>query len=397
MARSSTRTGTVRCGDGLAVGADVARAADLACTEALIPLGDDRPDLACVFVSGVEGEDAELALAQAAKRLDARVVLGCTGHGVIGSARGVEQLPAVSVWTATLPGVRTRSFHLEVLRSDESLSVVGMPPIDDATVGILLADAWTFPVDGFVTRSNAALAGLPLVGGLAAGTTGAGSTRLLLDGRVVDRGAVGVLLTGASMLRTVVSQGCRPVGPVMTVTAAEGNVLLGLAGRPALERLQEVVAGLTPSDQTLAVAGLQIGVAMDEYVEEHGYGDFLVRGVVGADEERGAVAVADIVEVGRTVQFQLRDAGAADADLALTMRRFQDAGEIVPAGVLLISCNGRGRALFDDAAHDVLAVREGLGTRRVAGFFAAGEIGPVGGRNHVHGLSAAMLVVGEPS
>jgi small ligand-binding sensory domain FIST len=301
------------------------------------------------------------------------------------------------VWTATLPGVRTRSFHLEVLRSDESLSVVGMPPVEDASVGILLADAWTFPVDGFVTRSNAALAGLPLVGGLAAGTTGAGSTRLLLDGRVVDRGAVGVLLEGASMLRTVVSQGCRPVGPVMTVTAAEGNVLLGLAGRPALERLQEVVAGLTPSDQTLAVSGLQIGVAMDEYVEEHGYGDFLVRGVVAADEERGAVAVADIVEVGRTVQFQLRDAGAADADLALTMRRFQDSGEILPAGVLLISCNGRGRALFDDAAHDVLAVRDGLGTRRVAGFFAAGEIGPVGGRNHVHGLSAALLVVGEPT
>jgi small ligand-binding sensory domain FIST len=379
------------------VGADVARAADLACTEALLPLGEDRPDLACVFVSGVEGEDAELALAQAAKRLDAKVVLGCTGHGVIGSGRGVEQLPAVSVWTATLPGVRTRSFHLEVLRSDESLSVVGMPPVEDASVGILLADAWTFPVDGFVTRSNAALAGLPLVGGLAAGTTGAGSTRLLLDGRVVDRGAVGVLLEGASMIRTAVSQGCRPVGPAMTVTAAEGNVLLGLAGRPALERLQEVVAGLTPSDQTLAVSGLQIGVAMDEYVEEHGYGDFLVRGVVAADEERGAIAVADIVEVGRTVQFQLRDAGAADADLALTMRRFQDAGEILPAGVLLISCNGRGRALFDDAAHDVLAVRDGLGTRRVAGFFAAGEIGPVGGRNHVHGLSAALLVVGEPA
>jgi small ligand-binding sensory domain FIST len=379
------------------VGADVARAADLACTEALLPLGEDRPDLACVFVSGVEGEDAELALAQAAKRLDAKVVLGCTGHGVIGSGRGVEQLPAVSVWTATLPGVRTRSFHLEVLRSDESLSVVGMPPVEDASVGILLADAWTFPVDGFVTRSNAALAGLPLVGGLAAGTTGAGSTRLLLDGRVVDRGAVGVLLEGASMIRTAVSQGCRPVGPAMTVTAAEGNVLLGLAGRPALERLQEVVAGLTPSDQTLAVSGLQIGVAMDEYVEEHGYGDFLVRGVVAADEERGAIAVADIVEVGRTVQFQLRDAGAADVDLALTMRRFQDAGEILPAGVLLISCNGRGRALFDDAAHDVLAVRDGLGTRRVAGFFAAGEIGPVGGRNHVHGLSAALLVVGEPA
>jgi small ligand-binding sensory domain FIST len=386
----------VRCGDGLAVGADVVRAADLACTEALLPLGDARPDLACVFISGVEGDDAQAALLKAAGRLGAKATLGCTGHGVLGSARGVEQLPAVSVWTASLPGVQTRSFHLEVLRTDESLSVVGMPPVEDASVGLLLADAWTFPVDGFVTRSNAALAGLPLVGGLAGGSAGAGSTRLLIDDRVVDRGAVGVLLSGASVARTVVSQGCRPVGPAMTVTAAEGNVLLGLAGRPALERLQEVVAGLAPDDQALAVSGLQIGVAMDEYVEEHGHGDFLVRGVLGADETRGAIAVGDIVEVGRTVQFQLRDAGAADADLALTLRRFREVGGLSPAGVLLVSCNGRGRALFGDAAHDVLAVREGLGTRRVAGFFAAGEIGPVGGRNHVHGFSASMLVVGEP-
>ncbi len=391
------RGGKVRCGDGLAVGADVVRAAELACTEALLPLGDARPDLACVFISGVEGDDAEAAFLNAYGLLQAKATLGCTGHGVLGSGRGVEQLPAVSVWAATMPGVKTRAFHLEVLRSDASLSVVGMPPIDDATLGVLLADTWTFPVDGFVTRSNATLSGLPLVGGLAAGSTGAGSTRLLIDDRVVDRGAVGVLLSGASVARTVVSQGCRPIGPPMTVTASEGNVLLTLAGRPALEKLQEVVAGLPAEDKELAVAGLQIGIAMDEYAEEHGYGDFLVRGVVGADEERGAVAVADLVEVGRTVQFQLRDAGAADADLAMTLKRFRDGGGIEPAGALLFSCNGRGRSLFEDAAHDVLAVREALGTRRVAGFFGAGEIGPVGGRNHVHGLSAAMLVVGDPS
>ncbi|HTY73784.1 MAG TPA: FIST N-terminal domain-containing protein [Actinomycetes bacterium] len=372
----------------------MSRAAELATTQALLPLGEERPDLACVFVSGVEGDDAEAALRHAADLLDARTVLGCTGHGVIGSARGVEQLPAVSVWTATLPGSRTRSFHLEVLRTDQSLSVVGMPPTDQAGVGLLLADAWTFPVDGFVTRSNATLSGLPLVGGLASGTSGAGSTRLLLDGRVTDRGAVGVLVSG-DLTRTVVSQGCRPIGPVMTVTASDGNVLLGLAGRPALERLRAVIAELPEEDQVLAVNGLQVGIAMDEYADEHGYGDFLVRGVLGVDEDRGAVAVGDVVDVGRTVQFQLRDAGAADADLALMLRRFREDGGLAPEGALLVSCNGRGRALFDDAAHDVVAVREGLGTRRVAGFFAAGEIGPVGGRNHVHGLSASMLVVGE--
>ena len=135
---------------------------------------------------------------------------------------------------------------------------------------------------------------------------------------------------------------------------------------------------------------------MDEYAEEHGQGDFLVRGLVGADDERGAVAVGDVVEVGRTVRFHVRDADAADADLACP-QRFRDAEGVDAAGALLFSCNGRGAPCSGTRRHDVLAVREALGTRRVGGFFATGEIGPVGGRNHLHGLSASMLVVGDPS
>ena len=125
------------------------------------------------------------------------------------------------------------------------------------------------------------LAGLPLVGGVATGLSGPGGTRLLIDGRVVSRGAVGLLISGGATVTTLVSQGCRPVGPTMTVTAAEGNLVLTLAGRPALDKLREVVASLDPDDQLRAASGLQLGIAMDEYAEEHGQGDFLVRGLVG--------------------------------------------------------------------------------------------------------------------
>ncbi|MGH3815491.1 MAG: FIST C-terminal domain-containing protein, partial [Pseudonocardiaceae bacterium] len=138
---------------------------------------------------------------------------------------------------------------------------------------------------------------------------------------------------------------------------------------------------------------LHIGVAMDEYVEEHERGDFLIRNVMGADSERGAIAIADVVDVGRTVRFQVRDASAAAADLEELFSQFRaEHGPV--GGALLFSCNGRGRTMFPSADHDVLAVRAGLGTTGVAGFFAAGEIGPVAGRNHLHGFTASILVFG---
>ncbi len=388
-----------RCGDGLVVGPDLVAAADSAAAGATAALDGRTPDLACVFVSGGDPDEAAAALERAAARTGAPATLGSTASGVIGDGRAVEAGSGVSVWAAALPGVRLRAFHLEVLRTPESLAVVGMPPQSDADVAaVLLADPWSFPADGFVAQTNDALPGLPIVGGLAGGPGGSGSTRLLVDGKTVDRGAVGVVLSGQRSVRAVVSQGCRPIGPPMTVTSAEGNVVLALAGVPALDKLREIVTELPPEEQALATQGLQVGVAIDEYAEEHQQGDFLVRGIVGADAESGGIAVGDLVEVGRTVQFQVRDAAAASTDLAATLGGFRRQAGLDPVdGVLLFSCNGRGATLFPAADHDVLAVRRYLSTRGVAGCFAAGEIGPVGGRNHLHGFSASMLVVGSPA
>ena len=390
-----------RCGDGFAAGGDLLKAALQAAEQVLDGLHGTVPDLACVFVSGSDHAAVEAALLLAGGRVGARTTIGCSAYGVIGAGQAAEAATSVSIWAAQLPGLRLRAFHLEVLRTAESIVVVGMPEqrADDA-VAVLLVDPWSFPADGFVAQSTEAMPGLPLVGGLAFGTRGAGSVRLLLDDRTVERGAVGVLISsvgaGAVGVRTLVSQGCRPVGPAMTVTAAEGNVILGLAGVPALDKLRSVLASLPVREQALVTAGLQIGVAVDEYAEAQEQGDFLVRGIVGSDEVRGGLAVGDLVDVGRTVRFQVRDAAAAAADLASTLMQFRASGALDPVeGALLFSCNGRGSSMFGDAGHDSRLVAAELGVRAVAGFMATGEIGPVGGRNHLHGYSAAMLLVGD--
>jgi small ligand-binding sensory domain FIST len=385
---------------GLAQTGDLLDAAERATAEALAGLGGAAPDLACVFLTGEVG-DVESALVLGRELTGARVVIGCNAGGVIGAGRGVEARPAVSVWAAVLPGVDLRPFHLDVVRLDgaagDALAVVGMPRREGGDkVALVLADPWTFPADAFVDRSTDALVGLPLVGGLAVGGGTRHSTRLLLDDRVYPRGAVGVVLAGPIGVRTMVSQGCRPVGPAMTVTAAEGNALLALAGAPALTKVAGVLAGMTPTDLALARDLLQVGIARDEYLENPGLGDFLVRSVVGIDHDRGAVLVGDVVEVGQTVQMHVRDAGTAAADLVKQLTGLRADHRFGAAqGALLFSCTGRGRALFPDSDHDVTAVRAALGLEAVTGFFAAGEIGPVGGRNHLHGFTASLAVFGS--
>lgn len=382
---------TSRFADGLAVDSDLVRAAEKAVNQAISRLSG-QADLVCFFICGDDPDDVARAGQRAMRLAPEAHVIGCSATGVIGGGQGVELTPAVSAWAATLEGAELTTFALETLTAEDRFVVVGLPERSpDDHVAILLADPYSFPTDAFVERSVDVLGDLPLIGGLANGAQGRGSVRLFADGEVYTEGAIGVLISGSVKVTTVVSQGCRPIGPNMVVTRAEENLLLELAGRPALSRLEDIVSDLDEDDRELVAAGLQIGLAIDEYAERHERGDFLIRGVIGIDPEREAVAIGDIVEVGRTVRFQVRDAATADEDLYnLLDQHREELGRV--EGVLLFSCNGRGAAMFGTADHDPVALRDTLGPVGMAGFFAAGEVGPVGGHNHVHGFTASMLV-----
>jgi small ligand-binding sensory domain FIST len=386
-----------RFADGLGLDADLLVAASTAAEQARTVLDGRTPDLVCAFVSGGDPGQVGAVGERVAELMGGRAMVGCSAEGVIGGARGVEGQAAVSVWAAVLPGAAMRTFHLEVMRADAGMAVIGLPERrPDDQVALLLADPYSFPADGFVSRANSALEGLPFVGGIAAGPRGPGSTRLWVDGRTVDRGAVGVVLGGDVSVRTIVSQGCRPVGPAMTVTRAAGNVIHELAGMPAVQKIEAVLAELPPAEQALASRGLQLGIALDEYADEHDRGDFLVRGIFGTDPDTRGLVVGDLIEVGCTVRLQVRDADAADEDLRALLGGFRrDSGDAAVGGALLFSCNGRGSGLFGQglggADHDVTVVRRELSTSGVAGFFAGGELGPVGGRNHLHGFTASVL------
>ncbi len=345
----------------------------------------------------MEHADAATGIALSlSERTGTSAILGCTAQGVIGDGREVEGEPGLAVWMARLPGVSVRPFALRVLPLEDGVGIGGWPdlPEEERASVLLLADPFTFPADSFLEQLNQEQPGLPVLGGMVSGATEAGRHRLLRGTELIDGGAVGVALVGPVDIRAVVSQGCRPVGSPFAVTRGEGNIVHELGGRPAVDRLRQMLASLDQHEQELLRSGgLQVGQVIDEHKASFDRGNFLVRGLLGADPETGSIAVADSVEVGQTLQFHVRDADAADEDLELLLipvSRWR------PRGVLLFSCNGRGRGFFGEPDHDAARVAAATDAAPMAGFFAQGELGPIGGRNFLHTFTASMAVFCEP-
>jgi small ligand-binding sensory domain FIST len=347
-------------------------------------LDQDACDLAVVFASAVHVNEAEAVLEAVRDVLEPAALIGCAAVGIVGDGRELESGPAISVWAGALDGADIETFHFEDADAGGLESHERGP--DQALV--LLADPFTHPAGELLEDVERVLPGIPVIGGLASASPGV----LFRDDEVHRSGAVAALVSGIQVLPCV-SQGAEPVGPEMAVTAARGNLIAELAGKPAMERLGEVIDALTPEERALAAGGVLLGVVIDENRPEHMRGDFLVRPIAAADRESGAIALGEQMRVGQTVRLHVRDAASADADLREALRDHAYAlGSDGAAGALLFTCNGRGSNLFDVPDHDASAVDDALGVP-AAGFFCAGEIGPVGGRNFLHGYTATMAVI----
>ena len=392
----SARTTTVRTAVGASESFDTVEAAVEASNRAASSL--EAPcDLAVVFASGHHLGMAKWLLSEVHERLEPRALLGCGAGGTLAAGRELEESPSVVVWAASLPGAELETMHIAAERDAEGFRLLGLPesltgeadPGADEAV-LALCDPFSFPAEELLAALERSRPQTPVLGGLASASF-AGGAVLLRDGDVHTDGAVAIRLRGVEVLPCV-SQGAGPVGPEMTITRAEANVNGELAGKPAMERLGEVIAALPEREQELASSGVLIGLVIDENRPEYERGDFLVRPIIGADRESGAIAIGESVRVGQTVRLQVRDAASADEDLRQALRaQAQALGSDGAAGALLFTCNGRGSHMFEVPDHDASALEDALGVPS-AGFFCAGEIGPVGGRNFLHGFTATMAV-----
>jgi small ligand-binding sensory domain FIST len=382
----------ITIGAGVQTQPDPLSAGARAAAQAADGLRGQRADLALVFASGSYLDAPEALLEGVQSSLEPEVLIGCGAGGVLADGRELESGTAVAVWAATLGDGGSASPFAAGSGGNPAGELEGMPDIEGADAAILLADPHSFATDRALTELARQAPTVPVLGGITSARTSLDTGALFYGERLVEDGAVGVTLKGVELLPCV-SQGAAPLGREMTITGAQGNLILELAGRPALDAIEWIISELSPEEQALIARGVLIGIVIDTGKPDYEQGDFLVRGVLGADRESGAVAVGATVHEGQVVRLHARDARSADEDLkhALADRVRAMAGR-TPAGALVFTCNGRGRAMFSVEDHDALAIHRELGGAPSAGFFAAGEIGPVGTRSFLHGFSATVAV-----
>lgn len=331
-------------------------------------------------------------------RLHAHVpqVVGCSGWGVIGVRSEVEEEPGFSLLLLALP---ENSFSVLSFSEDEfgeATNTTRLWPdgsakaVEGIRSWIILANPYFGGIEDWLTAWNEAYPGIQVLGGIASSKSS--ETFLFRDSGLVTGPLLLVGFRSNVIVKPLVSQGCRPIGDPCPITKAEENLVLEIGNVPAYQSLESAFLSISKEERATIRNNLFLGLAVSEYIEDFKQGDFLIRNILGADPQAGALAIGAYPRVGQTVQFQLRDSKSAHADLLEAGQRL--AKNLNGAlGILLFSCAGRGRGLFRSESHDARTLADTLGDLPLAGFFCNGEIGPVGPRTYLHGYTASAAIV----
>lgn len=366
-------------------------------------------DLGLLFVSSYFRQEVVDLWPMLQKELPIRHLLGCTAGGVIGGGNEVEMQPALSLTVAELPNVKIVPFQIQQAKIPDAdarprawQEALGVDANDQPQF-LLLSDPFSIDADALIAGMDFAFPKSVKVGGLASGGLAAKDNLLFLDEKVIHNGAVGVALSGKIVVDAVVAQGCRPIGERLSVTACDDNILVTVNNQPPLNYLQELYEKLGERDRNLLHHSLFLGVVMDPFKNEPKQGDFLIRNILGLDQQQGLLAVGTKLRPGQTVQFHLRDASTSKDDLRLMLSKCEvnrpqsaETGA-VPVGAVLFSCVGRGQNLYGESNHDTGIMRSFLGNIPIGGFFCNGEIGPVGGKTYLHGYTSSIAVFSTPN
>lgn len=321
-------------------------------------------------------------------------LIGCSGSGMVGIDREAESVSGFSLLLLNLPQTKIHIRELDNTAGEpcDWRRAIGVYP-GDVDAWIAFCDPFGFPVEPWLANWNEAYPGVPVLGGLCSGAGETSDHVFVVHDRTVLSPGHGLLVgfKGGVTIRPLLSQGCRPIGEPLTVTGSNGNLVLALGGKPAYTALSEAFETLNDREKDRAQGNLFAGLASSEYIEEFKQGDFLIRAILGADANSGAVALGAYPRVGQTLQWQVRDRVTADAALRETLLR-EKGRRPPPFASLVFACNGRGKDLFGAPNHDAHALSQIIGSHPSSGLFCNGEIGPIGPKSYVHGYTVAMAL-----
>lgn len=328
-------------------------------------------------------------------------VVGCSGQGVMGRGGLHEEGYAASVLALAGDGLevaaaRAEDLHVDTRAKGEALTrslLAGLtqPP----RVTVLLYDLLSgVNVDVLLGGMSAGLSG-PILGGAAAHFFDAAitTTYQYFGTSVFSKGAVAFSLAGDFCAEIACTRGCAPAGIEMTITKIEGNMLLELDGRPALDVWTEITASRSPLDQ-LANASVAFGVPPAPGEKEQ-----LIRCAFYFDPAaRGMLLGAAIPEGTRVTLYHRTVADVVDGSAQMGRElRERLAGKRVRA-VLGFECGGRTRPFLGTAG----AKQENLELQQCVaadaewcGLISWGELFPVAGRPGFHNYAFPLLALAD--
>jgi small ligand-binding sensory domain FIST len=360
----------------------------------------EQPDLAILFASSFYADHFSDMLKQVRQTTGAPILLGCSGQAIIGQDQELEGIPALSLLTLSLPQailrpVRFTQSMLENLETPLAWRNCLDIALDEVNAWLVFADPFHTEVESLLDGLANAYGECPILGGLASSADPhARQTHLFFNDEVFTNGAIGLALGGPYTLLPLVSQGCEPIGETWTITSVRDNLIQTISNRPAYDMLVETFKSLPSEVQQRAQRNLLVGLAADEYLDTFQRGNFLIRPLIGVERGTGSLAIGALPRIGQTLQFQMRDARAADLDLNELLDQIRAIlDHQLPIAGVLCTCNGRGSSLFGTPHHDACMITRQLGAFPLTGLFCNGEIGPIGARPFLHGFTASLALL----
>jgi len=362
--------------------------------------GPGQPDLAILFASSFYADHFPAMLERIRQATGTKLLIGCSGQAIVGHDQELEDTPALSLLTLSLPGALLRPVRFTPAMIENCENPIAWHnsldlELDEVNAWLLFADPFGIEIEQLIDGLASAYGECPILGGMAsASAPNVRRTHIFLNGEVFTEGAIGLAIGGAYTLLPLVSQGCEPIGETWTITGVCDNLIQTISNRPAYDMLVETFKSLPSEVQQRAQRNLLVGLAADEYLDTFQRGNFLVRPLIGVERGTGALAIGALPRIGQTIQFQMRDAQAADLDLnELLDQASATLGHQLPIAGVLCTCNGRGISLFKSLHHDACAITRQLGNFPLAGLFCNGEIGPIGVRPFLHGFTASLALL----
>ena len=358
------------------------------------------PDLLIAFVSSEFSEDYESVTQLRTELADNGVLIGCCGNGIIGAGREIEHRPGFALAAATLPNISLHPFHItdtQIPDGDDLPDIweqlVGLKAIEQPNF-IILSDPFSIRISNLVQGLDYAFPNNTTIGGIASGGHRPGGNILYLNDGIIREGAIGLAITGDAKIDTIVAQGCKPIGEPLRITQCDRNLLKEINGSSPFEILGSLYSILDENERKLFEHSLFIGMVMDPFNDNPTMGDFLIRNILGADNDKNIITVGELLREGQIIQFHLRDSKASSDDLRnlLTSAKKSEL-RVDECGALLFSCLGRGSYLFGKADHDTNMFKEHMGEIPLTGFFCNGEIGPVAGNTYIHGYTSSIGII----